>query len=282
MTIPENLTVRPVAEHTAAEVAAALMRSFEGYLVPIRMTPQVYERRFRGEDLDPFASRVWSQEGSPVALLLVARRGWTSRIAAMGMAPELRGLGLGRQMLVLAIEEARSRGERAMLLEVFEQNTPAVGLYTSLGFRTRRRLVGYRREAVEATESSDLLVEIDPLAFARLAAREAEPDLPWMLAPETLSAAGFPARAWHLEEHAFALVGDPGAEILSLTSLLVPRAHRLQGWGSRLVRALEAAFPGRKWALPPIFPEELAPGFFEKLGWTRWELQQLEMRLELG
>jgi uncharacterized protein YdhG (YjbR/CyaY superfamily)/ribosomal protein S18 acetylase RimI-like enzyme len=284
---PAEISSRPVAEHTSTEVAAALTRSFEGYLVPIQMTAQAYERRFRGEDLDPFASRVYSAGGSdaPIGLVLVARRGWTSRIAAMGLAPEARGQGLGRRLLSEAVEEARARGDRAVLLEVIEQNTPAVRLYASFGFQAARRLFGYRKERRESTapppDPQDVLSELDPLDFSRIAAREGDRDLPWMLAAETLSAASHPARAFHLEGRAFALISDPGSEMIALSALVVPRAERRQGLGSRLVRALEAAFPGKTWGVSAIVPEDLAPGFFPKLGWERQKLNQFEMRLEL-
>lgn len=277
-----QIHARAVAECTAAEVAAALTRAFEGYLVPIRMTAQSYERRFRGEDLDPFASRVYSRDGAPVGVLLVARRGWTTRIAAMGLAPGARGQGMGRRIMEEAVAEARGRGDRAVVLEVFEQNTPAVRLYSGLGFHALRRLVGYRREPAAAPpRAPGALSELDPLALARLAAREGEADLPWMLAAETLSAAAHPARAYHLDRRAYALVADPGAETLVLGALVVPRSARRQGWASALLRALEAAHPGRAWAVPAIVPEELAPELFARSGWERQPLHQLEMRLEL-
>lgn len=284
MTTPDLIS-RPLAEHTSAEAAAALTRAFEGYLVPIKMTAQAFERRFRGEDLDPFASRVYYGEagGSPLGVVLVARRGWTGRIAAMGLAPETRGQGLGRRLLGEAVEGARARGDRAVDLEVIEQNTPAVRLYTSFGFRALRRLVGYRKERPEAAapDTDDVLSELDPLELSRIVAREGDPDLPWMLAAETLAAASWPVRAVHLEGRAFALIGDPAAETLQLIALVVPRAERRRGLGRRLVRALEAAFPGRALAVSAIVPEDLAPDFFPKLGWERQTLSQLEMRLEL-
>jgi ribosomal protein S18 acetylase RimI-like enzyme len=281
---PESISLRSVAEHTSAEVAAAVTRSFEGYLVPIRMTAQGYERRFRGEDLDPFASRVLSDtDGALIGVVLVARRGWTSRIAAMGLAPEARGQGLGRWLLDRAAAEARARGDRAVLLEVIEQNTPAVRLYESAGFRSLRRLVGYRKESSEeAPETGETLTEIDPLDFARMVACEGEDHLPWMLAAETLSAATSPLRAVSLAGCAFALINDPAAETLGLISIIVPRAERDKGYGTRLMRALEASYPGKPWVVSAIVPEDLAPGFFAKVGWGRQKLSQLEMRLELG
>jgi len=275
-----ELSSRPVAECTAAEVAEAFTRSFEGYVVPLRFTPQAYERRFRGEDLDPYASRVYEKDGAPAGVMLIARRGWTCRVAGMGIVPELRGGGVGRRVLAAAIAEARARGERTLLLEVIEGNAPAVALYTKLGFRSRRRLVGFRWEP-PPLEVPETLKEIDPLDFARLVAREGEPDLPWNLAAETLSAAAPPARVYALGDRACALVADPDAERLALVALLVPRAYRRQGWGTRLAHALSAAFPGRPWAVTPVVPEGLADGFFSALGWERHPLSQLEMILDL-
>jgi ribosomal protein S18 acetylase RimI-like enzyme len=260
-----------------------MARGFENYLVPLRFTPQAYERRFRAENLDPYASRVYLRDGAPVGVMLIARRGWTSRVAAMGLAPEVRGQGLGRRFLQEAIEEAAARGDRAMLLEVLEQNAPAVALYTKLGFQPLRRLFGYKGQPGSGEDgSADVLTEMDPLELGRLAARQGEPDLPWVLQPETLAAATAPARAWHLENRAYALVADPGAEKLALTALVVPRPHRRQGWGSRMVRALAAAFPGRPWSVSPVLPEDLAAGFFTKLGWETWDINQIEMRREIG
>src|SRR5258706_2027828 len=126
-----SLAARPVADFTSEEVAIALNRGFEGYFVPLSFTAQAYERRFRSEHLDPYASRVYSHDGSPAGALLIARRGWTSRVAAMGIAPAFRGQGVGRRILEEVIAEARARGDRAMLLEVLVQNSPTLALYTS-------------------------------------------------------------------------------------------------------------------------------------------------------
>src|SRR5215213_1723963 len=130
----DSISATPVAECTASLVADALTRSFEGYVMPVDVSAQAYERRFRPESLDPFASRVYSREARPVAVLLVARRGWTSRIAAMAVAPEVRGKGVGKQIMQGAIREAVSRGDHSVLLEVIEHNTPALNLYKGLGF----------------------------------------------------------------------------------------------------------------------------------------------------
>ncbi len=256
---------------------------FEGYIVPVRVTPDGWERRFRGEHLDPFASRVYEHEGRPAAVLFITRRGWTSRVGAMAVAKDLRGTGVGRRVMQHAIAHARDRGDHALLLEVIEQNTPAVKLYASLGFRVARRLVGWRwAPPAEQGGAADALREIDPLEASRVMHREAETDLPWQLAPESLSAATAPARAFALQDRAFALVGNPLAETLTVSALVVPRAHRRQGWGTRMLRALAAAFPGRPWQVVAIVPEDLAPEFFIHAGWQRSAITQFEMRMDFG
>ena len=278
-----NVLARPVAECTAAQVADALTKSFEGYLAgPVNVTARAYESRFRAEDLDPFASRVYLRDDEPAAVLLVSRRGWTSRIAAMGVTPEMRRRGLGRRAMQEAIREAAERGDRSITLEVFEQNTVAVRLYTGLGFRSRRKLYGYRCEGGEAqSRTPDTLSEIDPLHLARVVAREGEPDLPWMLESETLSSATAPVRAYHLDHHAYALISDPNAETLTLRALVVPREDRRKRWGTRLMNALEARFPGHAWTVPAVVPEGPTHEFLTEFGWKRDSLNQLEMSLGL-
>ena len=176
---------------------------------------------------------------------------------------------------------AGERGDRAVVLEVFEQNRPAVRLYTGLGFRTRRRLFGYRRTAAESAHyTEDTLSELDPLSLSRVVAVEGEQDLPWMLTAETLSSATSPARAYHLDHHAYALISDPDTETITLRALIVPRKDRRRGWGTRLVKALYAGFPRRAWAVPAIVPEDLAHEFLTRPGWKKDPLNQLEMSLD--
>jgi ribosomal protein S18 acetylase RimI-like enzyme len=281
MPLTDDITSRPLAEVTAAYAAAAMEHCFQGYIVPMRTTPESWERRFRGEHLDPFASRVYERDGQAVAVLFICRRGWTSRVGGMAVAPEARGAGLGRRVMQDAVAGARDRGDRALLLEVIEQNMPAVKLYKSLGFRMTRRLVGYRWEPEGVAAAGGELREIDPLELSRIVHHEGEPDLPWMLAAETLAAVTAPARAFALDESAYALVANPAAETLWLAALVVPQSRRGQGWGTRMLRALAAANPGKPWQAVAIVPENLAPRFFARAGWERQGISQYEMELRL-
>jgi ribosomal protein S18 acetylase RimI-like enzyme len=280
-----QLTSRTVAQCTSEEVTAAMVHCFQGYLVPMRLTPERYEIRSRAENLDPFASKIYYSDGAPAAVAMIARRGWTSRLAAMAVAPDFRGRGLGKKVMKVALEEAVLRKDRTMLLEVFEQNPAAVSLYTGLGFRPVRRLFGYDFDPHGGKRASEPepLQEIDPAIIARCISIDGEPDLPWMLMPETLAAATRPFQGLHLKEIAFAIVADPtpNAEKVVIRALLVRKAHRRQGWGSRILTALEAHFADRPLAVQALVPENLAPGFFHRTGWRRQSLNQFEMKIEL-
>jgi ribosomal protein S18 acetylase RimI-like enzyme len=165
-----QLTSRTVAQSTSEEVTAAFVHCFQGYLVPMLLTPERYETRFRAENLDPFWSRLYHSEGAPAAVVMIAGRGWTSRLAAMAIAPNFPGRGLGKEVMRVALEEAVLRKDRTMILEVIEQNPAAVSLYTKLGFRPIRRLVGYDfqpRDAGHHGSDFQHLGEIDPLIVAR-------------------------------------------------------------------------------------------------------------------
>jgi GNAT superfamily N-acetyltransferase len=190
-----KLTLRTVAQCTSEEVAAAMLHCFQGYLIPMRLTPERYEMRSRAENLDPFASKIYYSDEAPAAIALITRRGWTSRLAAMAVAPDFRGRGVGKNVMKVVLEQAVLRKDRTMLLEVFEQNPAAVALYSGLGFRPIRRLFGYDFDPNgESKDAPDLapLQEIDPAIIARWISIEGERDLPWMLTPETLAAATRP------------------------------------------------------------------------------------------
>jgi ribosomal protein S18 acetylase RimI-like enzyme len=272
----QKMIAQPTTDFAPTAVVAALNHCFEGYLTPVNFTVSSFEQRMRSEHLDPEASKIYTLEGQPVGVILVARRGWSSRIAAMSVAPEVRNQGVGRQMLLEILDSARERHDRQVLLEVFEQNPNAVRLYRSLGFQIVRKLVGYERPPSQ--ETFEPLVEIDPLEFSRIAMREGESGLPWMLEAETFAAKVLPNRAFQLESGAFALVTDTVGENIVIWNLIVSRSIRRRGLGSRMVRGLVNQFNGKGCVIVQLVPETLAPEFFSSLGFTVMSLNQFEMR----
>jgi putative acetyltransferase len=56
-------------------------------------------------------------------------------VAKMAVAPRWQGSGIGRKLLVAAIEAARAAGARRLYLETNHILTPAIRLYQSVGFQ---------------------------------------------------------------------------------------------------------------------------------------------------
>lgn len=71
-----------------------------------------------------------------------------AEIYRIGVRPELRRRGLGRRLLEAAEEACRKQGSRRLLLEVREDNSPALSLYRSCGFGEIYRRKRYYKDPV--------------------------------------------------------------------------------------------------------------------------------------
>ena len=110
-------------------------QAFKDYLVPISSDPVALAAHIRQEQIGLAASLVIrAPNGELAGLALIARRGDTSRLAGMGITAPWRGQKAGQALVTRVVQEARDCGDRRMVLEVIEQNTPAVRLYEKSGF----------------------------------------------------------------------------------------------------------------------------------------------------
>jgi GNAT superfamily N-acetyltransferase len=171
-----------------------------------------------------------------------------------------------------------------MVLEAIEGNEPAVALYTSRGFQIVRRLVSLTAKpgavgtAPPATEV--LASQVDVREMARWVSAYGLPDLPWQISGESLAHLGPPNVAYHLDG-AYIALSDPEAEQIAIRSLLVLPQARGQGRALQLLRTTMARHPHKTWRVPPYCPEELG-GLFERAGFERDSLSQLQMGVALG
>jgi GNAT superfamily N-acetyltransferase len=255
-----------------------LNRGFEGYFIPIHFDAVAFLNMLRKDGIDLTASRVLIVDEQSRGIALIARRGWTSRLAAMGIASEMRGKGVGSWFMEQLVKEACQREEREMWLEVIEQNEPAVKLYQKCGFQIVRRLIGFvRQNAVE--EEKGPLQEIDLREMGRLISQHGLSDLPWQLSGESIAEMNPPARAYW-KGPAYAAISNPDAERVVIWSLLVEEVARGKGLGTDLLKHLLANHKGKTWHVPAIFPEQFE-NVFRKAGFEREELSQWQMKLDL-
>lgn len=273
-----GFTSHPASDFSNAELVDILNRGFEGYFIPITFHVPAFLNMVRKDGLDLTASRVVLKDDRQIGIALISRRGWTARLAAMGIARESRGAGAGSWCMAQLIQEARQRGEREMLLEVIEQNEAAVHLYKKCGFETMRRLIGLKnKEAVQDLPSE--LDEVDIRTVSSLVSQYGLHDLPWQLSGESIAQTNPPARAY-CKGPAYAVITNPESKDIVIWSLLVEpsaRGHRL---GTELLRSMIAKHPHKTWHVPALLPEELVT-VYERAGFVREELSQLQMRLRL-
>ena len=277
-----GISIRNALGMSPKDLAAALNRGFRGYVVPVHVQAKGFDARFRALHLDLESSLVPMRGGRPAGVILISRRGWTSYVAAMGVEPAVRGAGVARRLMERAIQEAQGRGDRSLKLEVIEGNTQAQKFYEKFGFKRMRRLVGYVHDArvPKRARGGPGMELVDPLEFARMALREGEPDLPWMLHPESLAAAGSPVQAFRIGP-AWALASGSPAGASFLRGIVVEKKHRRKGHGTELLNALLLAGGAMPLRITPVVPEALAPEFFERMGFQRDPLSQIEMELDL-
>ncbi len=274
---------KPASDFPIPQLADLLTRGFEGYFVPINITTPVLLTMMRRDGIDLTESRVLIKDDEPIGVALIARRGWTSRLAAMGIVTDARNSGAGTWAMQNLIEEARLRGDKEMVLEVIEQNTAGVKLYQKVGFKIIRRLLGYKLEnpqpAEDGESEDDELVEIDIRELARLVAYHGLSDLPWQLSGASIMQHTPPARAFRLND-AYCLISNPDAEHIVISSMLVKSRSRGAGLSGVIMRALFARFPKKTWHVSALYPEEIC-GVFEQVGMQREEISQWQMSLTL-
>ncbi|RZS79982.1 putative N-acetyltransferase YhbS [Motilibacter rhizosphaerae] len=131
-----ELTFRPMA---TAEDAAAF-RSLNEEWIRLHFTLEDEDRR---QLEDPFTSIVApggevllaELDGEVVGCVALRPEGdGVYELSKMTVAPAHRGAGLGRQILLAAIERARERGAATLFLGSSTKLAPAVHLYESVGF----------------------------------------------------------------------------------------------------------------------------------------------------
>ena len=273
-----NFETSPVLNYSLPDLVTILNRGFEEYFGPIQFNMTTFTNLLRKDGIDLAASKVLTIDGQPCGIALLARRGWTSRLAAMGLAKEMRGKGAGSWFLEKLINEAGERGEREMVLEVIEQNEPAVNLYRKHGFEPVRRLIGCMRTNADEAESSSLQ-EMDLCEIGRLISRYGLPDLPWQLSGESIVQMNPPARAYRSGLACIA-ISNPDIDQVVIWSLLVEEHARGQGLGTEMLKAVIARHPGKRWHMPAVLPEELWR-VFEKAGFKKESLSQWQMKRAL-
>lgn len=139
-----DLTFSPASELALPALTEAFNQAFEGYLVPMRHTPESMGAMVRSNDLRLDASLVARTPDATLAGIgLLGVRGDRGWVGGMAVTPALRGAGQGATLLRQLVRRARGLGLKTLQLEVLEENDRARRLYTRHGFEDVRPLGVY-------------------------------------------------------------------------------------------------------------------------------------------
>ncbi|CAN5798504.1 hypothetical protein BH20VER1_BH20VER1_28580 [soil metagenome] len=135
----------------------------------------------QGTDL--FYSRLIRADGELVGFCYFGRTGNVPRCTGMGIVPAARGSGAANYLLDHVIDEAKQRGDAAMVLEVIQQNPRAHKLYRRSGFVETDELLGWRRTAglPLAVRAWPEIEEVDLLQVLNTPNDREYPQLPWQV-----------------------------------------------------------------------------------------------------
>ncbi len=148
---PDTITVRAMDGSAAdeARLRHALDASYEGTmdcpeLAGLRTIEDIVAAHRDVGEFDPALWWLVERDGTPLGCVLQNRCPAQScvELVYIGIAPALRGLGLGRLLLRRAITAASPHG-RELRCAVDERNAPARQMYAALGFRETERRVAY-------------------------------------------------------------------------------------------------------------------------------------------
>lgn len=276
-----DIELEPAYTRSLRDLAALFNEAFTGYIGGgVQFDERSLARFFARDDVDLGASQVAARGGEAVGLALVARQGWSCRLAAMGVVPSATGQGVGKAIMTGLIAQARERGDRLYDLEVIEQNERAVRLYEGAGFTRVRRLVGYEAEQVVGVADAGL-ERIDIPDVATLIVQYGAADLPAAVSGWQIARLSPPDAAYRLGD-ACAVISNPDAAVIAVRAFIVPPDARQQGQAARLFGAIFAAHAGKRWMMPAVCPEEIGTELFARFGFTRQAISQWQMRLVLA
>ena len=178
-----NFEIIPAAEISLAEQATVANAAFAGYIGGwTKMDARTLAHFLALQGADLYYSRFVRTSEGLAGFGYINRTGDILRLGGMALIPSARGTGAARHLLLQLLDEGRSRGDAAMILEVIEQNPRAVALYRREGFRQIGRLVGWRRPMNSGMPDAPAALQKVPILRAvQMQTAHDYPEIPWAI-----------------------------------------------------------------------------------------------------
>lgn len=264
------------------QLVQAFNDGYTGYLLPVQVDELELRHHIQQYDIVLNLSCITMQADlvTGVGLLAVRdQRGW---VGGLGVHPDYRRQGVGRELMHALIQQSRALGLSAIQLEVLEKNDAARRLYLDIGFADVRKLHVLSYDPSPQPPNATAAIEACSIQQAlRLHQAYHRVTTPWQRGYESLKKADISAQAWMipgpLQPLAYAL-GLVFSDTLHLLDLAC--APGQEAALRTLVAQLHRQHPDAKGRIVNIAENEVGYSVLASLGW-RVAISQYEMVLSL-
>lgn len=284
------IELRPV---DTRKVHAAFLAAFADYSMgaPTGLTEERLFLRMKKNGVDYDLSVAAYEEGAMVGFTLIGLDAWggrpTAYDAGTGILPGHRGQGLARRMFEHALPGLAERQVEQFVLEVLQDNEPAIRAYRKSGFETARELRSFVAPVDALSSGADprwALRAINPDEFERVAS-EAD----WLPSFENRTSAvraisGDVALVGAFDGEECAGAYAYSAPLRWLLTLVVRRAFRGRGAGRALLAHAAVNVPEAVTRITALNVDGADLGmqrFLSRLGFSPL-VDQFEMRRPIG
>lgn len=147
-TIDSRYTFSFLNEQAIPDLYDSFMEAFSDYFVPLQLSREQFDVKLKREGVELTFCMGAYQNESLVGFILTGLGEWmgkpTAYNAGTGIVPEHRGHRLTQQLYEFMLPKFRASGIEQCLLEVIQENKPALRTYKNVGFRTTRSLDCFR------------------------------------------------------------------------------------------------------------------------------------------
>ena len=231
--------IRLLHETDIDDVVTTFQRAFADYIVKVQLDHDalMHMMQRRGADLSVSAGAF--VDGQMKAVMVVALGELEAVYSAYdvftGVVPDARGQGLAARLFEAAVPACVTRGATRFVLEVIEDNKPAVRAYRKIGFRERRRLriFAFEHRLTSPSGVKVTMTSVDD-ALVTLRTRSAVPS--WQNSDASIRRAGDAVMALRAEQSGRSM----GSIFCVPATADVPQVH-VEAGQARVLQALLAA-----------------------------------------
>ena len=180
----ENLEIYSLENISLKQVHEAFMQSFSDYEVPMKMPIDQFEEMIITRDIDFGCSVGCFSDGKLVGFILCGYREIDGKKycynGGTGVIPSFRRKAIANDLFIKLVDSLKKDNVDIFLLEVLENNTPAIDLYRKNGFGVQRCFKSFKinKEDVLDALANDYSVGYDKANYVNIDEANFHPFMP--------------------------------------------------------------------------------------------------------